>query len=215
MRTVITVCAAWRPLIAHAISTLLDKEYIVSLCNREDAERAKECAEDARLLVRPAPSTYCWPPFPACLQRSDTLQALLVSQGWVESQGAMRQAGYSGYLGPKCDYHHLTEAVDTLVEGGSFYHPGDRNTRVIDALTERQIQVLSMIGRGYTDQQIAQELNIGETTVRHHIEVLQGKFGTDRRGELAAMAALGGLCGEEPGWRWVTVVFAAKAVSPH
>jgi len=91
--------------------------------------------------------------------------------------------------------------VQTVLQGGSFYHPGERSGRAIDALTERQVQVLGLIGRGYTDQQIAAELGIGETTVRHHLEVLQEKIGTDRRGELAAMAALGGLCGEEAGWR--------------
>lgn len=208
MEPTITVCAAWRPLVAHAISALLNG-YTVALCRPEDAENASRCSEGSDVLVRYAPSTYCLPPFRACRHRADSIPALFVSQGWVESQRAMRQAGFSGYLGPLCNHLHLLDAVETILHGGSFYHPGERIGRVVDALTERQVQVLSLVGRGCTDQQIAQELGIGETTVRHHLEILQGKLETDRRGELAAMAALGGLCGEDADWKWVTVVCRA------
>jgi hypothetical protein len=53
---------------------------------------------------------------------------------------------------------------------------------------------MRLVGLGYTDQEIAANLNIGETTVRHHLRVLHQKLRTERRGEIAAMAALGGLC---------------------
>ncbi|MGC8833818.1 MAG: LuxR C-terminal-related transcriptional regulator [Armatimonadota bacterium] len=196
----ITLCIHPRPLVLYAVSCLLG-EYNLELCNRGCAEVCRECPATGDVLVRIAPSTYCLP-LPVCTRRQRLVPTLLVSTGWVEAEDAVRHAGYSGYIGPACRSEQLQEAVKTLMEGGSFYHPGERSTHPVGFLTFRQLQVLRLVGKGFTDHEIASELKIAETTVRHHLDVLFDKLGVRRRGELAAAAALGGLCDDTGDWWW-------------
>ena len=196
----ITLCTHPRPLVLYAVSRLLDG-YSLELCDRGRAEICGECPAGGDVLVRIAPSTYCLP-LPVCMRRQRSMPALLVSTGWVEAEDAVRHAGYRGYIGPACDGEQLQEAVKTLMDGGFFYHPGGRDEHPVGFLTFRQLQVLRLVGKGFTDHEIASELKIAETTVRHHLSVLLEKLGVQRRGELAAVAALGGLCGDGGDWWW-------------
>ena len=62
-----------------------------------------------------------------------------------------------------------------------------------DAPTAREHEVLTLIAKGYTDQRIAQELGISESTVRYHITNLFNRTGVASRVELA-------LYGVKQGW---------------
>lgn len=58
-------------------------------------------------------------------------------------------------------------------------------------LSARERQVALCVGRGLTDKQIAQELDVGVATVRTYVERLFAKTGTQRRTALAALAGRG------------------------
>jgi DNA-binding NarL/FixJ family response regulator len=118
---------------------------------------------------------------------------LLISDGWKETEEAVRVAGYSGYIGPGCRANQLDSAIQAILEGAFFYHPGFTDQPAIGPLTPRHIEVLYYLGLGYTDQEMAAKLKISEPTVRYHLEKLCQKLKVERRGELSAMAALGGL----------------------
>ena len=59
-------------------------------------------------------------------------------------------------------------------------HTGDG----IGQLSDREKEVIQYIGRGMKNKQIASQLCIGETTVRHHLTSIYGKLGVSDRLEL-------------------------------
>jgi DNA-binding CsgD family transcriptional regulator/tetratricopeptide (TPR) repeat protein len=71
-------------------------------------------------------------------------------------------------------------------------------TRVNPAgLTARQIDVLRLLGRGYTNAQIASQLVVSVRTVDSHVAAVLGKLGAASRREAAARAAELGVLGTE------------------
>jgi len=80
-----------------------------------------------------------------------------------------------------------------VLAGRFHYDPGNCSRRPVGRLSKRQAEVLALIGKGLTDQEIADRLRIGESTVRHHLEMLFIKLSVERRAEIAAAAAIAGL----------------------
>lgn len=54
-------------------------------------------------------------------------------------------------------------------------------------LTSREKEVLSLINKGYSNQEIADNLNISLSTVKKHIYNLYGKTGVSSRGQLLSL----------------------------
>lgn len=59
----------------------------------------------------------------------------------------------------------------------------------VDALSEQEHRIFELIGDGYSNRQIAQEMHLAEKTVKNYISNLFVKLGIDRRTQAAAMAA--------------------------
>ncbi|AYF79114.1 DNA-binding response regulator [Nocardia yunnanensis] len=70
---------------------------------------------------------------------------------------------------------------------------GDQRHAALRDLTDREIQVLRMLGEGLTNRQIAHRMFLSERTVKNYVSQLLGKLGLRRRTEAAAMAARLGL----------------------
>ena len=64
-----------------------------------------------------------------------------------------------------------------------------RGPSALDTLTEREIQILRLIGAGMSNQDIADELIIELHTVKNHVHSVLTKLGARRRGEAAALLA--------------------------
>jgi LuxR family maltose regulon positive regulatory protein len=63
---------------------------------------------------------------------------------------------------------------------------------LIEALNEREIQVLQLIAEGLTNQEIASRLYLSLNTVKTHTRNINGKLGVHNRTQAAARArALG------------------------
>ena len=58
-----------------------------------------------------------------------------------------------------------------------------------ESLTPRQEEVLRLLGRGYSDTQIAQSLHLSEATVRSHITNILNRLGLERRAQAIAYAS--------------------------
>ena len=69
--------------------------------------------------------------------------------------------------------------------------PGARNAS--DTLTERQIQILELLGQGLSNKVIAKSLGVSHFTVRNHISQLFRLFEVSRRVELATFVQRAGL----------------------
>ncbi|WP_228984875.1 response regulator transcription factor, partial [Streptomyces sp. DH12] len=59
---------------------------------------------------------------------------------------------------------------------------------VLPGLTEREREILELIGEGLTNRQIGQRLYLAEKTVKNHISRLLAKLGVERRIQAAVIA---------------------------
>ncbi len=117
-----------------------------------------------------------------------------------EVLAGMLRAGASGFVLKGVPAEQLQAAVRVLADGGSWLDPAVTG-RVLAtyrtspapaadrpaALTEREAQVLALIGAGRTNAEIAGELFIGEGTVKTHVHNVFGKLGL--RDRAAAVVA--------------------------
>ncbi|MEV7225897.1 response regulator transcription factor [Polymorphospora sp. NPDC051019] len=116
---------------------------------------------------------------------------------------AALRAGARGFLLKDSGTALLTQAVHAAAEGDALIAPSI-TTRLltafadagpaapprqpVDALTDREEQVLVAVARGRTNGEIADELHISLSTVKSHIASLMAKLGVRNRVEIAIWA---------------------------
>lgn len=79
------------------------------------------------------------------------------------------------------------------VRPADYLGAASRRNGKVDSLTPREQEVLQLIVRGMTNQQIAHELDISESIVEKHIRALLDKLGVDSRVGAAVQAVRDGL----------------------
>ncbi|EFE65383.1 response regulator transcription factor [Streptomyces viridosporus] len=112
-------------------------------------------------------------------------------------------AGASGYVLKQIRGSDLVAAVRTVARGQSLLDPsattklmarlrgGQQKEEEPDALpglTDREREILALIGEGLTNRQIGQRLYLAEKTVKNHISRLLAKLGVERRIQAAVIA---------------------------
>ncbi|CAL9338244.1 response regulator [Streptomyces sp. enrichment culture] len=111
-------------------------------------------------------------------------------------------AGAAGYVLKQIQGSDLVQAVRTVAAGQSLLDPSattrlmarlrqDQQPQEEDALpglTEREREILTLIGEGLTNRQIGQRLYLAEKTVKNHISRLLAKLGVERRVQAAVIA---------------------------
>ncbi|MEU1709960.1 response regulator transcription factor [Streptomyces sp. NPDC005706] len=112
-------------------------------------------------------------------------------------------AGASGYVLKQIQGSDLVSAVRTVARGQSLLDPsatarlmarlrgGPRQQEEPDelpGLTDREREILALIGEGLTNRQIGQRLYLAEKTVKNHISRLLAKLGVERRIQAAVIA---------------------------
>ena len=110
---------------------------------------------------------------------------------------AALRAGVSGFLLKVAPPERLVEGVRTVASGGGLLDPAVtvrviesfataaparvKRAEQLDRLTERERDVLRLIGRGLSNAEIAAELYLGETTVKTHVSNVLAKLGVRDR----------------------------------
>ncbi|WP_329474730.1 response regulator transcription factor [Kribbella sp. NBC_01484] len=92
----------------------------------------------------------------------------------------------------------LVQAIDAVAGGGRVsegWLTADRRRQpvVVDALTARELEVVRLVVRGYSTQQMADELAVSRHTIRTHVQQVLRKLGVHGRGKVARAAATAGL----------------------
>ncbi|MEV6216723.1 response regulator transcription factor [Nocardia sp. NPDC051833] len=109
-------------------------------------------------------------------------------------------AGAAGYFVKDTDPEVLLDAIRRTVDGDLVFSPALLRRLVDRALTAapavavpelspREREVLRLVGAGYGNQEIAERLHLGVSTVKTHLANLFEKTGTDNRVRLAVYAA--------------------------
>lgn len=71
--------------------------------------------------------------------------------------------------------------------------PSGAGSDTLDGLTDRQIQVLRLLGRGLTDAEIAGELFVSPRTVHAHLRAIYRKLHVSHRSAATRLAIQNGL----------------------
>jgi len=119
----------------------------------------------------------------------------------------MLKAGASGYVLKECTFDELVEAIQMVVDGGVYLSPKVAGVVVSDyvqrlfriaespleALAEREREVLQLIGEGKNTKQIALELHVSTKTIEANRHRIMEKLDVHSIAELVKIAVLGGL----------------------
>jgi len=125
----------------------------------------------------------------------------------------MIRAGSRGYWIKSATAPELIDAVRLAAAGGASFHPQALHAALAAAgaeatpptagdaagpaeetgLSPREREVLALVGRGWSNREIAARLYLSEKTVRNHLANARGKLGLANRTQLALWAVLKGL----------------------
>ncbi|MEV6057203.1 response regulator transcription factor [Streptomyces sp. NPDC052107] len=110
-------------------------------------------------------------------------------------------AGASGYVLKQIQGSDLVSAVRTVAAGQSLLDASATTKLMarlrggqqqepdgLPGLTDREREILALIGEGLTNRQIGQRLYLAEKTVKNHISRLLAKLGVERRIQAAVIA---------------------------
>ena len=122
--------------------------------------------------------------------------------------GDMIKAGASGYVLKDCLFNELTEAIHTVCAGGKFLSPavvgvvvGDYVRRLsgstgitpLEMLTDREREVLQLIGEGKNTKEIALTLHVSAKAIEANRRKIMEKLKSHSIADLVRWAILGGL----------------------
>jgi len=122
---------------------------------------------------------------------------------------AMR-AGASGYLLKNASREEVLRAIRGTVEGKTYIDPSVAGkilggisgigkkpaTLITSKLTQREVEVLNLLARGLSNEDIAKQLFLSQGTVRNHITSIVAKLGVSDRTQAAIIAIQHGLGGQ-------------------
>jgi len=115
------------------------------------------------------------------------------------------KAGAAGFLLKDVPRGQLLHAIHLVASGDELLSPeitkrlverflrGPASTRLLDQLTEREREVLRLVGRGLSNREIAERLFLGEATVKTHLGSVFTKCGLRDRAQAVVLAYESGL----------------------
>ncbi|MEU1282111.1 response regulator transcription factor [Streptomyces sp. NPDC005805] len=123
------------------------------------------------------------------------------------------RSGASGFLVKDTEPDELLRAVRAVVDGDALLSPGVTRrlieefaarskspapARELDRLTEREREVMTLVGIGLSNEEIARRLVVSPLTAKTHVSRTMVKLGARDRAQLVVLAYESGLV--RPGW---------------
>ena len=169
----------------------------------EALERIRRLQPDVAVLDCELPG-LAGPEVAARLQEEGLPVRVLMLSAYTDDHyvyGAL-DAGAVGYVLKSEAPQVIVEAVRKAAQGESYFSPPVVEKIIarmkgeepeIEALTDREIEVLRLMAKGWTNARIARELGIRERTVAFHVEKVLAKLGAGNRTEAVVEAIRRGL----------------------
>lgn len=138
----------------------------------------------------------------------DTQVILLAGPNVLKSPSEAQKIGVVGVVGLNQGINVLMHAIEQVSQGKTWLsqklvlklfekssenNNGVQNNTSSDLLTKRELEVVSMIGEGMNNKQIAKKMFISETTVRHHLSSIYAKLNVNDRLNLVIHAYQNGI----------------------
>lgn len=141
------------------------------------------------------------------LQREPGMRVLILTVHEDESLlKEVIRVGAAGYVVKRAAQEDLIHAIRVVARGDLYVHPTmtrmlfseptkslAQDQTEVETLTLREIEVLQLLAKGYTNRQIAEQLSLSPRTVEGHRANLAGKLGLHSRVELVEYAEKHGL----------------------
>ncbi len=127
--------------------------------------------------------------------------ACLILTSFADDQALIdaSMAGAAGYVLKQIRGNELVESIRKAALGAQLLDPATvrhaiqrvkgSDLGLVDALTPQEHRIFDLIGDGYSNRQIADELFLAEKTVKNYVSNMLAKLGMSRRTEAAAFAA--------------------------
>ncbi len=135
-----------------------------------------------------------------CAEMPDAAILVLTQEGEPGLVARALHDGARGYLNKQCGVEELAQGIERVYSGELVLSAAltDPAVRGLSAgpnagLTRRELDLLPLVARGQTNQQIAGALCITEHTVKAHLARILRKLGMGNRVQLASYAAQHGM----------------------
>lgn len=117
---------------------------------------------------------------------------------------AVLQAGSNGYVLKTAEPQEIIEGVRDVYHGKSVLDvtlaqkliaklSGKTETQLIEPLTDRELQILTLTAKGFTNKAIGKQLGISDRTVQNHLANIFQKLNAESRTEAVMRAVSLGL----------------------
>ncbi len=203
----------FREALGNAVRLALPDAQIFEAMSIADALQvlSAEQSIDLALLDLSLPDATGFSGFLRLRERHPRLPVAIVSS--EEDQHVVREAlalGAAGYLPKSTSKRELALSIEGVLSGSvsvpkEFVAASERrkadSTKALQVklreLTPQQVRVLELVRRGYPNRQIAQELQLAESTVKAHITEILRKLGLFSRNK--AVVEIGKIDLSDPG----------------
>jgi DNA-binding NarL/FixJ family response regulator len=196
------------PVFRHGISQLIGKLHEVTICGEaENAQTALEAMRrlqpDAALVDVSMPGTNGIELIKLMLAEQPRLLILTVSMH-DESLYALRalRAGAKGYVMKQQAAENVLDALRKVAAGGIYVSPQFSERLVfkaiqgsdcdlgspVDKLSDRELEVLQLFGRGRSTREIAELLHLSVKTIETHRAHIKEKLGFKEADEMVKFA---------------------------
>jgi DNA-binding NarL/FixJ family response regulator len=119
----------------------------------------------------------------------DVHVVILTSYDDDDARAAARSAGADVFLAKTAGSTELLQAVRDAATGREHgQHIHVQEDEAVSALTPTERRVLTAVGEGKSNREIADELGIAEKTVKNHVTSVLAKMGLQRRTQVVAWA---------------------------
>ena len=199
--------------VRKGLRALLDREPGIEIVGEaEDGEQAVRAAErlrpDVILMDLEMPGTGGTDATRRITEsRPDARIVVLTSHASEEDVLPALKAGALGYLLKHSAPDEVLQAIRQAYRGETVLHPAiarlvlqelqrppaSKSAEATEALSERELQVLRLIARGMSNQEIADALIVSEATVRSHVSTILRKLQLASRTQAALYALRAGL----------------------
>ena len=191
------------PVVRAGLSSMLGKQPRLTLVGAAaGAEEAlallKDCPADVVLLDLRMPKISGIEALQSLRRLPSPPQVIILSRfDFEEEIYRAVQAGARGYLLKETSCDEIVTAIVAVHSGKQYFPPAiaarlsERNSR--SSLSPRELEILEMLSRGFTNKEIARAFGISRYTVRNHINNINQKLDVCDRTEAASVAIQQGI----------------------